>query len=180
MPQSSIRNAIRNLGATLVLTLICLVAGVLLAITYDLTKEKISEVEQAEVNQALSAIFPSAEFMEENGYYKALENGELIGHAVIVEGTGYSGKIKIAFGICLDDTIQRVRVITHSENPGLGSKMAGDEFLMQFEGKTLQELKLRKEGGEIDAVTGATISSEAVVDIVREELQRIVEGLLGG
>ncbi|RLG57231.1 MAG: electron transporter RnfG [Hadesarchaea archaeon] len=173
MSKSSVLDVIKS-KSVVVLTLICLITGGMLAVTYNLTRERIAEAEQAEINQALSEIFPSAEFVEENDYYMALENGELIGYAMIVEGRGFGGKIKAAIGIRLDGTIQRVRVISHSETPGLGSKVAGDEFLAQFEGKTLEELKLKKEGGEIDAVTGATISSRAVVDIVREELQKMM------
>ncbi len=176
MSSSSALDVIKS-KSVVVLTLICLIVGGVLGVTYNLTREKIAEAEQAKIDQALSEIFPSAEFVEENDYYMALENGELTGYAVIVEGRGFGGKLKVAIGIRLDGTIQRVRVISHSETPGLGSEVAEDEFLAQFEGKTLEELKLKKEGGEIDAVTGATISSRAVVDIVREELQKMMDEL---
>ncbi len=179
MSWSSALNAMRGSRSIAVLTLICLVAGASLSITHHFTEDKIREAEKAETERALSEIFPSAEFIGENGYYKAMKNGEFIGYAAIVEGKGYGGTIKMAIGICLDETIKRVRVISQSETPGLGSRVAEDEFLIQFEGKNLEELKLRGEGGEIDAITGATISSDAVVDIVREEFQKLVEVLEG-
>lgn len=178
MPRLSARDTIiKNSKPAVILMLICLISGALLAITYSLTKEKIAEAEQEQINQALSGIFPSAEFVSEDDYYKALENGELVGYAAIVEGKGYGGTIKMAVGIRLDGTVEGVRIISHSETPGLGSGVAEDEFLGQFEGTSLENLKLREDGGEIDAVTGATISSRAVVDTVREEVQRLVEVL---
>lgn len=180
MSRSSSRDLIRDLKPAAVLTLICLVAGTFLSITYDRTAEKIVEAEQAKINYALSEIFPSANFVEENGYYKALENEELVGYAAIVEGKGYGGTIKIAIGVCLDGTIKHVRIISQDETPGLGSRITEDEFLNQFDNKSLDELKLSKEGGKIDAITGATISSEAVVNIVRGEFQELIKVLEEG
>lgn len=179
MSRSSARDMAKGSKPAVVLMLICLVAGTFLAMAYSFTEGKIAEAERAEVNQALSEIFPSADFVEENGYYKALENENLVGYAAIVEGKGYGGVIKMAIGIRLDETVERVRIISHSETPGLGSRVAEDEFLTQFDGKSLEGLKLRNEGGEIDAITGATISSEAVVDIVREQFQELISVLRG-
>ncbi len=180
MSRSGPRDLVKSSKPTVVLTLICLVAGTLLSITYDHTAEKIAEAEQAKINHALSEIFPSADFVEEDGYYKALENEELVGYAAIVEGKGYGGTIKIAVGIRLDETIKHVRIISQNETPGLGSRITEDEFLNQFDNKSLDELKLSREGGKIDAITGATISSEAVVNIVRGEFQELVKVLEEG
>ncbi len=156
-----------------VLTATCLVWGVLLGITHVLTKDKIVEAERAEINKVLSEIFPSASFVEENGYYRCIENGKLVGYAAIVEGAGYGGKMKVAVGIYVDNTIRGVRVVSHSETPGLGSRVAEDEFLKQFEGKTLERVWLKSDGGDIDAITGATISSRAVVEAVRKGMEEL-------
>lgn len=179
MSRLSAWNLVKSSKPAVVLTLICLVAGTFLAITHSLVEDKIAEADQAKINQALSEIFPSADFLEENGYYKALENENLVGYAAIVKGRGYGGIIKVAIGIRLDETVKRVRVISHSETPGLGSRVAENEFLSQFDGRSLEELKLKSEGGEIDAITGATISSEAVVGIVREEFQKLITVVRG-
>jgi electron transport complex protein RnfG len=156
-----------------------------LSLTYSFLKGKIAQVEQAEIERALSEIFPAATFEENEGYYEAWENETLVGYAAIAEGPGYGATlggcdIKLVFGIEPDNrTIVGVRIIVHSETPGLGAKITEDEFLVQFEGKNLGELALRREGGEIDAITGATISSKSVVKIVREKLEELI-GLLEG
>lgn len=169
---------IKGLRPAVVLTIICIAAGTSLAATHALLNEQIQAVEQAEVNKALSEIFPLASFEEEAGYYRALENGALVGYAAIAEGPGYGATfggcdIKLVFGVGVDGVIKGVRVIVHSETPGLGSKIAENEFLGQFVGKSLGELALREEGGEIDAITGATISSRSVVRILREKLEEL-------
>ena len=152
--------------------MVCLVAGVLIAVVLNITKDKIEETEEAEVNMALAEIFPSAEFVEENGYYRVLENENFIGYAAVTEGIGPGGKIKLAIGVNLDGMIEGVHIISHSE-AGVYSMVAEENFLIQFKGKSLEEVKLRKEGGKIDAVTGATMSSKAVVTIVHDELQKL-------
>jgi electron transport complex protein RnfG len=83
----------------------------------------------------------------------------------------------MAVGIRLDETVKGVRIIRHEETPGLGARVAENEFLESFVGRHLENLVLNGESGGIDAVTGATISSRAVVDTVREEVQRLVEAL---
>jgi electron transport complex protein RnfG len=167
-----------------VLLVVCLVAGGALALTHLSLKERIVEVELAEVSRALSEIFPHAtSFEKADGYYETLKNGSVIGYAAIAEGAGYGAAfggpdIKLVFGIEPENkTIIGVRIIIHGETPGLGSKITENEFLEQFQGKGLEEIALRRDEGEIDAITGATISSRTVVDIIREKMEEIV-GLL--
>jgi electron transport complex protein RnfG len=180
-----LKNRLRELKPVVVLLVVCLVAGGALALTHFFLEERITEVEQAEINRALSEIFPSAtSFDKEDGYYEALEDESVIGYAAIAEGPGYGATlggcdIKLVFGIEPDNkTIVGVRIIIHSETPGLGARITENWFLEQFKGKSLGNLTLKKDNvGEIDAITGATISSETVVKIVRKELEEIV-GLL--
>lgn len=165
-----------------VLTLICIASAASLGALHSLTEEKIEESERRQVNQALSKIFPSSELEEvENNVYKALENGEVVGYAGIARGRGYGGFtggfIKLAVGVNLDGKIREVRIIKQSETPGLGSRITENWFLSQFEGisveNTVENVRLVRDNGKIEAITGATISSSAVVDIVRKEVEKL-------
>lgn len=165
-----------------VLTLICIASAASLGALHSLTEEKIEESERRQVNQALSKIFPSSELEEvENNVYKALENGGVVGYAGIARGRGYGGFtggfIKLAVGVNLDGKIREVRIIKQSETPGLGSRITENWFLNQFEGisveNTVESVRLVRDNGKIEAITGATISSSAVVDIVRKEVKKL-------
>jgi electron transport complex protein RnfG len=166
---------------------VCAVAGGALALTYLSLEERIKGVLEAEISRAFSEIFPLAtSFNPKDGYYEVLAGENLIGYAAITEGPGYGAAfggpdIKLVFGIDPDNkTIVGVRVIIHGETPGLGSKITENWFLTQFEGRGLEELALQEEGGEIEAVTEATISSRTVVELVRGKLTEILELLPEG
>lgn len=164
----------------LVLALVCLVSGILLGATYDLMRERIAEAEQARLTAAFAQIFPHAELKAKNGYYEAFENGKITGYAATAQGKGFGGRISIAVGIGGDGIIRGVRIISHAETPGLGSRITDEEFLRQFEGKRLEELRLAKEGGTIDAITGATISTQAVTTAVGDKAKELMELLTEG
>lgn len=85
---------------------------------------------------------------------------------------GYSGKIELMVGLDPYGVIKKIEVLSHSETPGLGSKITDQAFLSQFIGKTLEseEFKVKKDGGTIDAISGATISSRAFCDAVTQAI----------
>jgi electron transport complex protein RnfG len=103
----------------------------------------------------------------------------LVGYAVISDGKGYGGKMKVIVGIDLDNRVAGVYVLSHSETVGVGSRATENTFLIQFNDKTLDNLQLRSNGGAIDAVTGATISSTAVTNAVHDGVQILIEGVGG-
>jgi electron transport complex protein RnfG len=100
--------------------------------------------------------------------------GEEIGYAFIATGTGYGGTIKTMVGMYKNSTISGVNIISQSETPGLGTQIAEPDFTNQFSGKRVEEVRLRRDGGVIDAITGATISSRAITDIVRERAEVVM------
>ncbi len=110
--------------------------------------------------------------------YRARSAGKYI--AVIIQTTapsGYSGPIKLLIGILSDGTLTGVRVLKHKETPGLGDKieLRKDQWILGFNGKSLQnpekeQWKVKKDGGEFDQFTGATISPRAVTQAVRDSL----------
>lgn len=155
-----------------VLTVICVISGLCLFAVHSLVKEKIEETENVKIIRLLSEIFPSSEFTEENGIYivRHRESGELEGYIAMAEGSGYGGKILLLIGIRRNGIIERVRILKHSETPGLGARITEENFLAQFEGKSVDEVLLKQNGGTIDAISGATISSRAVVEAVRKRM----------
>ncbi len=86
---------------------------------------------------------------------------------------GYSGRVEIMVGIDPEGVIQNIEVLAHKETPGLGTKIADLKFKNQFVGKTLgsYDLRVTKDGGQVDAISGATISSRAFSEAVLEALE---------
>lgn len=164
----------RILGISIPLIIICIISGAALTASYDLTKGKIEMVEQERTNESLSIIFPGANFTEMDGYYIATVSGEEIGYAFIATGKGYGGTIKTMVGMYKNGTISRIHVVSQSETPGLGTMIAEPDFTSQFNGKRIEDVRLRQDGGVIDAITGATISSRVITDTVRERAEVVM------
>lgn len=168
--------------------LISACSGLLLAFVNDLTKDRIELVKKQALTEALEVVMPGfdndplSEKLEktigeaELDIYPAKQQNVSLGFAVesTVE-TGYSGELGVIFGVRDDGTISEVRVLKSNETPGLGSKAGEPEFLDQFEGKSLSTFKLQveKDGGSVEAVTGATISSRAVALAVSRGLEGV-------
>lgn len=161
----------------LILGVICLAATLVLAVTYEITKPKIDEQMRLEEKEALKAIMPEAgSFIEKTldgiTYFEAVKETGLIGYCVKIVGNGYGGYIHMIVGIDPNGVIKGLEVLDHQETPGLGSKIneAGPgekepRFLRQFKGKQARTVAVKK---DIDAITGATISSKAVTDAVNK------------
>ena len=111
--------------------------------------------------------------------YTATKTGQPIADVYEVTSLqGYSGPISLVIGINADNTLRGVRVISHKETPGLGDKIETNkaDWILQFAGKSLlnpsvNRWKVRKDGGDFDQFTGATITPRAVVNAVRETLE---------
>ncbi|MCS7181375.1 MAG: RnfABCDGE type electron transport complex subunit G [bacterium] len=166
----------------LVITIVCSLSGYLLAQVYKTTKPKIEEIKKQEEEKLNKEIFPEGVKFEEkeiNGikYFSVLnESGEEIGKIFEVKTMGYGGYITLKVGLDKENKIKKIKVKEHNETPGLGSKITQESFLNQFIGKTKNEIYLKKDktDGKIDSITGATISSKAVVDGVRKLLDKII------
>ena len=106
--------------------------------------------------------------------YPAFKNQEFIGAAVTgYSDKGYNGLVKIMVGFTVDGRIENIEVIEQKETPGLGTKMKNKSFLQQFQGKNPNTyiLKVSKDGGDVDAITGATISTRAFNESVKMAYQ---------
>lgn len=168
----------------LILAAICLTATLVLAVTYEMTKPKIDEVLRQEEQEALKIIMPAADSFTEKtmdgiDYFEALKEKTVVGYCIKVVGTGYSGFIRMIVGIDPNGIIKGVEVLEHQETPGLGAKIAeilpGEKephFLKQFKGKPARTVTVKK---DIDAITGATISSAAVTDAINKTVGEFLE-----
>lgn len=163
---------------------VTLLASSLLGFIYELTKEPIAIAGAAKKNQAIGSVLP--EFDNDPGgesytvetpegelvFYPATNDGEHVGTAVeTFTNRGFSGTIKLMVGLLPDGTINGIEVLEHAETPGLGDKMESDksDFSDQFEGKDPAEfsLSVEQDGGDIDGITAATITSRAYADAVQ-------------
>jgi H+/Na+-translocating ferredoxin:NAD+ oxidoreductase subunit G len=167
----------------MMLTLVCLIAAILLGFAYVLTVEKISEQGKTMLNENLKQVFPQADdFIDKEGYYEVTKDSEVIGFAMIAESTGYSSTLKILVGMDLQKKITGIRIMEHEETPGLGANAVKSPFYEQFDDISVDDVKLSKYGGKVDAITAATITSEAVVSGVKkaanDELLKLVDDFL--
>lgn len=166
-----------------ILGITCLAATLVLAFTYEITKPKIDEQMRREESAALKTILPEADSFNAKKagdieYFEALKGGVLAGYCIKVTGSGYGGYMRIIVGIDPGGIIKGVRILEHQETPGLGSKVnevrqgeKGPYFLEQFKGKSAKTVAVRK---NIDAITGATISSMAVTDAIRDTVAKFL------
>lgn len=179
----------------LILSIVCVIAAGLLATVNLATREKIKQQRFAEQQAALKEVMPQAESFtpvkdgEDVLYYQAKDFGKnVIGYCFLAQGKGYSSIIEAMAGMDIKGVISGVKIISHNETPGLGSKIAAidDEttlfdamtgrakdkpkpkpwFGQRFSGKNVSGLEK-----EVDAISGATISSSAVIKAVKEKAE---------
>ncbi len=170
----------------LVLTLTATLTGSLLAIANKWTEEPIQAARRADLLQALTVVLPEHDNepdrdaitieieTREHTFYPARCNGEFTGAAFTSRAEGYGGSITVMIGVDANDDIHAIHILNHQETPGLGANIANPEFTGQFSGQDAADGKtaLRREGGNIEAVTAATVSSEAVTEAVNKGLNR--------
>ncbi|MGL1901522.1 MAG: RnfABCDGE type electron transport complex subunit G [Fibrobacterales bacterium] len=162
------------LNMVVVLTAIAVISALALAITNEKTKDLIKEVQKKKTLAAISTVVPglnndpSAEQYTVEGFegltfYPGKKDGTLIGTAVETFADGFTEAVWIMVGFDSDNKIITTSVLRHKETPGLGTKMAEPKFKDQFDGKDPLEYTLRvtKDGGAVDAIAAATISSRA-------------------
>jgi len=146
--------------------------------TDSITEDKIEEQKEQQIQSMLKEMFPSmSEYTFEDDIYTIYSDGAGIGYAFLAVGKGYGGDIDILIGLEDETTIKGITIISQSETPGLGSRIAESSFASKFTGLSIGDVALKQDGGQIDAITGATISSGAVVDAVRTTAMEKVKSL---
>jgi Na+-translocating ferredoxin:NAD+ oxidoreductase subunit G len=174
------------------LTLISLGASACLGYVYQITK---APIELSVMNKKLAAIKQVVPEFNNNpsddkfrvetnegdslDVYPAKMNNEIVGYAVnTYTKKGFSGDINLMAGFRPDGTIISITVLQQKETPGLGTKMTDPQFKDQFNDKNPEQfsLKVKKDGGSVDAITSATISSRAFCDAVQRAYYIIKKG----
>lgn len=159
---------------SIVLFLICLVSGGFLALIFDIAEPRIIQQRQLEEKRAIEEVLPQVpeviEKVQEEDlvFYKAKDaEGNLIAFVFITRAYGYSSDIRAVVSLSPQGNIIEVGILEHTETPGIGSRILEDEFLSQFKDKHINE--------EFDTITGATISSSAVIDSIKEKALEVLE-----
>lgn len=182
---------------TIVLLLFAVMGTAMVAYTYDNTRDQIAANERATLLRKLHRLISPEQhdnvLLEDTVsvrdetllgsdepvmVYRARKNGEPVALVIAaIAPDGYSGSIKLLVGINVDGSLSGVRVVAHRETPGLGDAIdeARSDWIRIFDGKSLQapdvsRWAVRKDGGEFDQLTGATITPRAVVKAVRNAL----------
>ena len=153
----------------LVLVSICLVVTALLAYINSVTSPIIAKAEEEKTRQAMTEVLSEADSFEkleiENLPERVTEaysatNGA--GYVFMLTTKGYGGDMKLICGMDADGVIEQCKTLSHAETSGLGSKTAEDPYRNQYCGKSAETL------GEVDAITGATISSNAYKNAIED------------
>lgn len=182
----------------LILALFAMFTTGLIATTFFATKDQIDLQRQQTLLSTLDALVPresynnnmhndcvivsSRQYLGSNEtkhIYRATQNGQAV--AAVIETTaadGYSGRIELLVGVASQGQVTAVRVLKHKETPGLGDKidLRISEWILSFSGQTLTSENdnlwaVKKDGGQFDQFTGATITPRAVIKAVKRAVQ---------
>ena len=182
------KSTLRNMA--LCLTLVCLFCAAVLGGVYALTAAPIEAAAVNTLRNSIGQVLPEggtlseAMTVEAGGqnyeYYSSSEDGKAVAYAVKSSVNGFGGPLTLMVGVLPDGTVYATRVLSHSETPGLGAKCTTDgNFISQFRGLGPDKvIKVRKDGGDIDAITASTITSRAYSLAVSNAVSvvRVLEG----
>lgn len=180
-----------------VLLLFALVGTLLVAMTYEGTREQIAANEREALLRKLNMLVPPERYdnaifedttrvindhllgtTEPVTVYRARRGGKPVALVITpVAPDGYSGSIRLLVGVNLDGSLAGVRILAHRETPGLGDKIEAErsDWILNFDGRSLgnpplEAWRVMRDGGAFDQFTGATITPRAVVKAVRNSL----------
>ncbi len=177
------------------LTLISAVCAAVLAIVNNATKERIASLDKLMAQAAAREVMPEGVKVVEElradpqapgddtlkafiGYADDAKK-TVLGYAVPgISSKGYGGDIRLMVGLKPDRTVISYKKLAAGETPGLGAKLSTPEFITRFKGQPATNVAVTKDGGKIEALTSATITSRAVCDAINNAAQRIdrIEG----
>lgn len=168
-----------------VLLAICIIIPLALSLTNKITKDKIAELDEKNSRETMADLIKADSFTEEEfkdgdtefTYYSAIKSGETVGFIFKTAEKGYGGDVSVMTAVNIDGTVKSVAILDVSnETPGLGQNAAKESFYSQYQDKK-SGISLVKNGAdsaknEVNAVTGATITSTAVNKAVNTALKQ--------
>lgn len=177
------------------LTLISAVCAAVLAIVNAATKERIASLDKLKAQAAAREVMPGGvKAIEESGAdpeapgddtlkafvgYADDAKTTVVGYAVPgISTKGYGGDIRLMVGLNPDRTVIAYKKLAAGETPGLGAKLSTPEFIARFKDQPAADVAVTKDGGKIEALTSATITSRAVCEAISDAARRIdrIEG----
>ena len=178
----------------IVLTVVMLIAGLVLALSYSAFQPRIAANQAQALQESLAALFQGSGKLtftklpidEPTIYVGKGADGKTIGYAVRVSGSGYGGEIQMLIGVSTDlKKISGMQVVENVETPGLGGRITEDWFRKQFVGLNpdkqidyVKNVKPDPAKNEIEAITGSTISTRAVTTALSKTLQQALPAIL--
>jgi len=180
----------RKFYPVLFVTLVTLATVSLLVLTDNFTRAEIQVQQDEQTLNTIREVFPDAgsyAFTEESGIYRIYDDGENgIGYAFYAEGMGEAvyggetgtkvpGPIVIMVGLEDKERIKGIFVVSNSETPQIWNFLVKEDYFDQFIGLKIEETYFSRDGGQVDSVTGATLSSTLVLNTVREAALEKVE-----
>ena len=156
------------------LFLISAICAVLPGLVNNITAGPIAAANEAATNAAMQAVLPAdsyeqVEYTGGNALVTAVYKAGDAGYVVQVAPSGFGGNLDVMVGVGADGTCTGVSIISHAETSGLGANATKEDFRAQFVGKA--NVAVTKDGGDIAALTGATITSRAVCDGVNAAIE---------
>jgi len=175
-------NAKTVLAPAAILLVICVIVSAALAGTNLLTRDRIAEAQAQKAEESRMVVLPGAETFEEaDGCYIGKDGGADVGYVFETEGKGYGGSVKVMTGISTDGEITGVVILSHAETPGLGANAEKADFRDQYKQPvpdtgSIEVVKFQTPAeGQIEAMTGATITSTAVTNAVNAAIEQYTQ-----
>lgn len=180
------------LKITISLIVIFVSAGIIMAAVFAKTAPIMAAAQKKEKEDALKLLMPEADSIKEAGkwepfqkhaeYYEAKKGNDNIGYIASTYGKGYSSYISVLVAIEPSMKVKKISILGHGETPGLGDEIEQEYFKKRYEGKSLEQIEVVKVEGtdKVLAISGATISSRAVTNGVREAVKFLKEKYQGG
>ena len=159
---------------SIVLLFICIISALLLAFIFDIAEPRIQEQRRLEEKRAIEGVLPqmpeTIEKIQDQDlvFYKAYDiQFNLIAYVFIAKGYGYSSDIRTVVSLTPEGNIIEAKILEQLETPGIGSQITEKDFLGQFKDKRFD--------AEFDTITGATISSTAVIDSIKAKAREVLD-----
>lgn len=161
-----------------VLLIITVIASGILAYLNTLTQPIIEENQRVAQEKARKEVLPSAVTFEEVAGEVAYHigkdaEGKTVGYTFVASLYGYSSEVKTMVGVDPYLVIEKIKVISQAETPGLGANCENPDFQAQFSGKQKAVMKVDKDGGTITSLTGATITTRTIANSIKAAMEKL-------